>query len=359
MNGSQKVAFVNPGQLGRIFALNQRAGIPTCVIGDNGTGKTTAVEDYVGKLNRETTNGKWNLWKLILGVLEPSDIGGYPVPKKNKDKDVVEYCMASHMDFFDSKVKGIILADEFDRAKPDVQNAFLQFLLGRKIHGHELSPNVYLIMTMNGAADIYTTPLSKAARTRVCTVYVSHSAKNSLTEWDNWSSDNDVNPLTRGFARFRPDLLKCHETYEELAAFTPRTLVEAGKVLDAAEKVSFPVDDILFPVLAGIVGKATATEMLGYRELYLKCPDPDVILADPDNAEIPSDPGIIYALGLALIAKVDKGDKAKAEAVVKYAVRLKNELTAFVLKALGEKFPNAYAMPVYQKWAENHKMILL
>jgi hypothetical protein len=252
----------------------------------------------------------------------------------------------------------VVLADEIDRAKPDVQNAWLQYLFGRTINGHTISPNVYLVSTMNGSADIWTTPLSKAARTRMCHVYVSGAAEGALDSWSEWASHNDVHPLIQGFSRFRPDLIKYHEDYEQFAEAGDRQKVLAGQILFAAEKVSFNVDDILEACLAGVVGREYAGELMGYRDLFYKCPKPEVILKDPDKAVIPEEPSIMYAVCAALCSH-SKGDRAKAQQCVKYMRRMPEHLAALGLQRLGSTTPSVVTTQEYIEWCESNPDIIM
>jgi len=351
MTKSGKVAFVNIDQLKRCFALLWRAGIPCNVVGGVGSGKTTAVVEFVEELNQATGNG-YKLWKLIASVMEPSDFG-VPVPVDGKLRHLAPEFLP-----FDCDDKGVILADEFDRAKPDVQNSFLQLLLGGEIHGHEISKDAYMIMTMNGESDIYTTPLSMAARTRVCTLYVSSNAQGTLESWDNWAEREGISPLMRGFARFRPELIEAHEDFEELSLATSRTRDMADAILIASEEVEFKTADILMPCLSGVVGKAVAVELMGYKKMVDACPDPLEIIKNPETADVPDQPGILYAVGIALLGHVQPDEGEKAEAVVKYAVRMPKEICAFVLLRLGEKCPKVIATKSYLKWVEENKVVL-
>jgi len=348
-----KVMFAAIDQLKRIFALNWMAWIPTCVVGSVGTGKTSEAEEFIKELdgNSEET---YHQWKILPSVMEPSDFG-VPYPQDGKLAHLAPTFLP-----FNCQDKGVMIVDEFDRAKPDVQNTFLQILLGGNIHGNVISPNAYTIMTMNGASDMYTTPLSEAARTRVCSIFVSTHATGNLDGWDEWAENNEINTATRGFVKFRPELLEAKEDFEELALPNPRTIAMASKIMDAADEASFRTDDILPLCLAGVVGKAVAIEMMAYKEMVDKCPDVDDIIANPEKAQMPTDQSVLYAIGLALVSKVSGDeDQETAKAVVQYAARMPEEFTAFVLRKLGGKCPRIHTTKDYMKWAEEHKMIIM
>ena len=118
MTKSGKVTFINVEQMKRCFALLWKAGVPACVIGGVGSGKTSGAVEFIDEINVGSKKGgnKFNLWKLILSVLEPSDFG-IPYPQDGKLKHLAPDFLP-----FDSEEFGVILADEFDRAKPDTQN---------------------------------------------------------------------------------------------------------------------------------------------------------------------------------------------------------------------------------------------
>jgi len=348
LNG--KVQFLNIAQVRRALALLWRANVPTALIGGVGCGKTTAVEEFVAALN---TNGfSWELWTLPLAYMDPTDIGGIPTPESER----VRYLLPPFLPF-DPNQKGVIFGDEFDRATSEVQNAFLQVLLGRKIHGVPLSPNAYVVLAMNGESDMFTTPLSYAARTRICSLFVSSNADGSLDSYEDWAMQNGISPLMMGFARFRPDLLRPFEEFEELAIATPRTRDMADRILTAAAQVQFPTEDILLPCLAGVVGKATALEILAYRELFDKAPKPQEVLKNPTTAPIPERLDIVYSLCSALLRHV--ATREQAGRLVPYAVRLPDELCAFTLRMLAKAIPDAVTLPEYIQWQQQHSSLLI
>ena len=366
MTSNGKIPFLNIEQLVRCFAVLWKTKefstdgrpVPAAVLGPVGSGKTTAAGILVDSLNKNgngsAAKNPYHLWKVIVSVLTSSDFGvPYPTPDGKLEH------LAPNFLPFDSKERGVLLFDEFDRGKPDVQNSALQILLGGELHGHEVSPNIFIILTMNGISDIFTTPLSEAARTRVCSLFVSPHAGGAGDSWDDWAADHGISPMMRGFAKFRPDLITAKEEFEELAIPTPRTRDMADWIMKACEAVKFETNDIMLPLLAGVIGKAAAIELIAFRSLYEKCPDPDEVLADPTKAPVPEEQSVLYALGLALLAKIEKDDREKAIALVKYAVRMPEDKTAFVLRKLGDVCPTVVSAKEYLSWVEEHKMILL
>lgn len=382
MTGNGTVPFVNIEQLQRGFATLWKTReftpdarpIAAGVLGSVGSGKTSGCSQFIDALNASGTktavvdmkkvqakvdeataagNG-YDLWKIIVSVLTSSDFG---VPYPTADGKL-EHLAPTFLPF-DSEEKGVLLFDEFDRGKPDVQNSALQILLGGELHGHKVSPNVFIVLTMNGSSDIYTTPLSEAARTRICSLFVSARAPGASDSWQGWAKENGISPLMRGFAKFKPDMIEAKEDFEELAIATPRSRDMADFILRAAESVKFETDDILLPLLAGVIGKANASELIAYRTLFRECPDPDEVIRHPETTPVPEKQSILYALGIALLDRVSREDRDAAVAVTKYATRMPEEKAAFILRQLADVCPAVIGSKEYIKWTRDHKMLIV
>ena len=349
-----KVEFLTPKQLKRGLVVLWQAKIPAAIFGGPGSGKTTTVYELIDNLNRDGDTFK--LWSWILSYKGPEDIGGVPYP--NKDYTRTRYLLPADLPFGTDE-KGIIFGDEFDRASVETQNAFLQVLLGGVIHGERISPNAYVILAMNGTSDIYTTQLSAAALTRVCTLFVSSHAEEFLDSYDEWAESHGVSAMMRGFARFTPDLLEEHEDFEELAKPTPRTRDMADRILTAADSVKFRTDDIIKPLIAGVIGKAAAIKLLAFRNIFLKAPEPLAIIKDPQHASIPDDVNIIYAVVCALVGHIKGADDLHTtDQLCKYAVRLPDELAGMMFRKIYSKCAKVVTNELYDKWTKEHKFIL-
>lgn len=339
MTSLNSVETINPEQAQRALALLWRAGVPAALIGGVGCGKTTAVREFVNKLNKGKVPFK--LWTCILSYMEASDIGGIPVPDQKSGK--VKYLTPEFLPF-DTDDAGVIFGDEFDRATPEVQNAFLQVLLGGEFHGHKMSPKAYCVLAMNGESDIYTTPLSRAARTRVCSLFLSRHASGCNESYAKWASNNGVNEVVQTFARFRTDLYEQDEEFTEIAQCVGRTADMAGRVLDAVKKVSFPTTDILLPCLAGLVGKKAALELMATQKLVDEgCPTLEDIVKDPTGTKVPENMSVIYTLIRSAVRSHTAENKKEVRALATYAARIPDEWAAVLMNQLMEKSPSACA----------------
>lgn len=358
-NSLSGVYLLNPSQAQRAIALCWRANVPCALVGGVGCGKTTAVNDFVKTLNNGK-GSKFKLWPCILSYLDASDIGGVPVPVRGQSK--VVYHMPDFLPF-DCEDAGVIFGDEFDRATPEVQNAFLQVLLGRQFHGHTLSENAYAILAMNGTSDIYTTPLSRAARTRICSLFISRHAQGAGESYQEWAEEMEIDTTTRAFARFRADLFRRDEDFEELAQCTPRTVDMVGQIMDVVEVVKFRTDDVLPAVIAGLIGRAAATEYLAIRQLVSEAPTPEEVEKHPTTADIPENPSVKHALISSLLNYLNSdepGDRRKiARHFVKYAVRMEPEWAAMLLKRLSADEPTVVTTNEFCEWKNDHSALLI
>lgn len=355
-------SFLNPEQAMRACYVCWRANekskgmgldfkFPVALIGDTGCGKTTAAKDFHAKIDKGT--GKVKLYTVILSMDEPTDIGGVLVPNMKEKR--ADHLMLGTLPF-DCEDVCVILADEYDRSTPEVQNTFSQVLLpSGSLHGHKISPNSFVILTMNGTADIYTTQLSKAARTRVVTLFMSSQASGCEASHEAWARQKGLPDIVSRFWSANKDKMSPVDTYEEMAELVPRTLDMAGLLLDTIKEIKktskTKVDDILFPLLAGTIGIAAARELLAMDMLSdFRVED---IFRAPMTAPLMDEPSR-DAMILELLVSYCKNSKngQGLDAVAKYTSRIKSDEMSMVWwRRLGQEFPTIAATPEYVRWA--------
>ena len=348
MNG--KVQFLSPEQAGRCIALLWQANVTTCLVGDVGVGKTSAVKDFVKKLG-----DGWGLWPLPAPYLNVEDLSGIPYP--DSSGTTIKYLATPLLPFGDEQAKGVVLIDEIDRAEPAVQNAASLLILEREVHGHRLPDNVYIVAAMNSTSDIHTTPLSRALLTRVCTLFVSSTADEFGDSYDDWAEENGISPAMRSFARYRSDLLHTFDEFEEMSIARPRTRDMVDRVCSAAERVTFKTEDILLPCLAGLVGKAVAIEFMAFRALCQQTPTPGESLADPAGTPVPDRLDVCYHVALTVFNSIGPNPH-KAAKFFNYATRMPAEICAFVARKLADLVPPIVGNPLYIHWVNKHGELL-
>lgn len=360
--------FINNEQLQRVFMLCWRATrisidlglslrVPVAVIGDTGTGKTEGVKAFhkylLDKLSKSGKDIK--LYTTILSMVPPEDIGG--IPMLDKVSGTILHRMLGCLPF-DSDEFSIILLDEFDRATPETQNPALQFLLGGEYHGHRLSPNAYPIIAMNGSSDIYTTPLSQAARSRLCSVFLSTSSADCTKSYLKWAKASGIPPVCQLFSEHCAESIVSTKEFEELAVCTRRSLDMCGMVTLAKEKVDkeglYETDDIYPAVIAGLIGIEAMAKYLACEKALKEGVDPEKVILDPEDAPIPDSPSMTtYLLHSVLSLLEDKyrGNKKHVRAVGAYARRFAHdEWVEIWMSSLAKKYDWFVTDPLYERW---------
>lgn len=354
-----KVEVINQEQARREIMLlmntadERSRAIPACLVGGTGCGKTESIVS-VARTMEGITSGAYRYWKVILSYCEPSDIGGVPELRGGKAAFAVPGWLP-----IDTDESGILHLEELDRCDGSVQNAAQQLALGGDIHGHELGKNVFVACCMNGTSDMYTTPMSEAMRTRVCSLFVSAHAAGAMESWQDWAEENGVSPMMRGFAKFRPDLIAEREEFEEMAVCNPRTRQYADRILAAAEKVRIRTDDILLPLLSGVIGRGAAVEMIAFRDMFKTAPDIETCITKPDIAPEVKELSVAFAVCTAIVEAVKSAERNRLSGAIKYiGKKLPEEIACYGMRSLGKKNPKVITMPEYVDFARAHKEMI-
>ncbi|NLP43663.1 MAG: AAA domain-containing protein [Peptococcaceae bacterium] len=288
------------------LAIAIQAGVPILTWGPPGVGKTATINMLAAKLNLP-------LEVVLASIREPADFSGLPVIREhgvNMEPPAWAWRLAQ-------AEKGVLFLDEISTAPPAVQAALLRVVLERVVGDLSLPPGVSVVASANppeqavGGWDL-TAPLAN----RFCHLYWSLDVMNwvdgMIRGWDlldlpklpaDWE---DLIPakqnLIASFIRHRPHLLLQVPQSEEQAGKawpSPRSWSMASRLLAAASRVQAD-EDVIAMLIAGCVGEGACLEFLAWSN-DLDLPDPEEILANPEQLNLPERGDQAFAILLAVI----------------------------------------------------------
>lgn len=275
----------------KAISIAIQAGVPICVIGAPGTGKTKTENAIAAGLNRKN-------YTVIAGLREPSDFAGLPVIING------EVHMAAPQWAKDAaRNKGIVFFDEITCTSPRTQAAMLR-VVNENVCGDQDMTGVSFVLAGNpadqaaGGYDL-TGPMAN----RLC--------------WMTWETDHDswCEGMMSGFTM--PALPRLPENWEDQIPQTrawvsgfihsfpqkqlilpeneagwggpwpsPRTWDMASRLM-AACKAAGINGEVEAELLAGCVGHGLALEFITWlRDMDM--PDPESIIKNPESFKIPN-----------------------------------------------------------------------
>jgi hypothetical protein len=318
---------MRPSDVARALAALVPTGRPVYLWGPPGCGKSAVVRKAADDL-------KLDLVDVRATLLDPVDLRG--LPRLSEDSAV--WCPPA---FLPRGGEGLLFLDELAQAAPLVQAACLQLTLDRRVGEYELPAGWSVIAASNRAED-------RAGTHRVISPllnrFVHLDLDVSADDWQAWAGAANVAPEVRAFLQYRPALLFQFDPATNPRAFpTPRSWQFVADALAATPA------DLLPGVVAGCVGDGPAAEFLGFLRLYRELPDLDQVLVRPDQASVPREPAVLYALVGALVEKC-KRPATPVAAFVTYALRLPDEFTLLALRDALAVNTKLASLPAVQQW---------
>jgi len=235
--------------------FNIRTGGNLMVFGQAGTGKTECALQAVAESEYQGVY-------LNLSVLEAPDLIGLPIIVDG----VVEYASPKMLPRKDRHPKMCVLVvDEIDKAKPELQNPLLELFQFRSVCGTELS--IHAIIATGNLPDegAFSQPVSHALTNR-CKVYkVSHS----FEAWRDWAQNTGLNPLVIGFLSKNQEFLSRKSVEGDPTAYcrpSPRSWASAARDLDAT--TNRDTVDFQTLLVAGRVGMGAAVKFRVWLDHY-------------------------------------------------------------------------------------------
>lgn len=287
---------------------------PVFLWGPPGIGKSDIVRDVAAAMKIE-------LRDVRLSMMDPVDLRGFPTVSGTGKAKAMAWVPPN---FLPTKGAGILFLDELNNAPQAVQAAAYQLILDRRLGDYELPPGWAVIGAGNRAGDravVHT--MSTALRNR----FVHIDVEVDVDEWYFWAIKNGISDVTRGFIKFRPNLLHNFDPASNERAFpTPRSWAFLDDIV-VANSLSA---DTELELIKGTVGEGAAIEYLSYVRTARALPSVEQILADPADAPLPESPAAQYALCTMLDKKTTP---ANIDKMLVYTGRLPRDFQVLFMRS--------------------------
>jgi hypothetical protein len=273
---------VTQGTLSQMYDFSVQSSGNIIIFGPSGIGKTEMAIQSV-----EDANLKYVY--INLSVLEAPDLIGMP----KIGEDVTTYAPPEFLPLKSKKAKEVVLiVDEIDKAKDEVQNPMLELFQFRSINGRPLNIKS-IIATGNLPNEHAKSRVISWALANRCSIY---RVDCEFEYWRRWAVASGIHPLVVGFLNHRSDLLLKPNDSGDPTAYchpSPRSWTLAARDVDRFEQFvkrhpeewmrepggKDPVVDFECMLVAGRVGIKAALDFKIWLNHYrLLGPDIDALI---------------------------------------------------------------------------------
>jgi hypothetical protein len=338
---------MKPHQLAVTLQVAMEKKLNVLIKGTPGIGKT----DIVHQAAKASGND------LIVShpvVSDPVDYKGMPaiIDDPKTGRKLAEFLPFGDLKaLIDAEKPTVFFMDDLGQAPPAVQAAAMQLLLARRINHHKVSDHVCFIGATNNKEDkAGVSGILEPVKSRFCAII---KLEVDLEDWVSWAIKSEKIPTELiAFIRYRPNHLNDFKPTADLTnTACPRTVENCAKWMHSG--VSLELEYELF---SGAAGEGFASELLSFLKIFRKLPNPDRVLMDPENAQVPEDPATLYAICGALSARASEQNMGR---IVTYSNRLPDEFSVLMIRDSVKNDPQVADTKAFIEWASGHKDVLI
>lgn len=331
---------MKPSQLAALLAKTIPAKRPVLIKGAPGIGKTDLVTQAAAAAASD----------LVIShpvVSDPTDYKGLPFVVNNQ-ADFLPF--GDLRALIEAKTLTTFFLDDLGQAPPTVQAAAMQLILGRRINGHRVSDHVCFVAATNRKQDrAGVTGILEPVKSRFSTIV---ELTPDVDDWTQWALNAGLPTPLIAFIRFRPGLLFDFQPSADLTnSPCPRTVANVGALMDLGLDAALE-----FEAFTGAAGEGFATELLSFLRIWRRLPNPDTVLMNPEQADVPTDPAVLYALCGALARKASENTMDR---LVRFAFRLPAEFQVMLIRDAKTIDPQVQNTRAFIEWNSKNANILI
>lgn len=281
-----------------------------------GLGKT-AIVHKAGENLSKLISKPVKIITVRLSEYEPSEVSGWNLP--DAAGETMKRVRPMWLPHEDDNVY-LIFFDELPQGSTSAQNTVAQAMNEGHVGPFQVPSNCVIVAAGNSAKDrAGTSHMPTHLRDRMTFLEIEPSVDDTVPYFQSVGVDTRL----CAYLRFRSEMLSKFER-DAKACPSPRSWHRVDSILNCKLPESLQTQAI-----AGQVGEGAAADFSGYLRLVSAVPDMDKLIADPQNAVIPSDPGIMYAVASELVQRYNKDTSANIIAYIRRFPR--QEISSFVV----------------------------
>jgi len=329
-------------QLQSTIAYAIKHKLPILVKGAPGTGKSDIIAQACTAAGAE----------LIIShpvVSDPTDYKGLPFPVKDKEE-------ATFLPFGDllrlikANKPTVFFLDDLGQAPMSVQASCMQLILARRINGHRVSEHVVFLAATNRRQDkAGVMGILEPVKSRFAAIV---ELEVNVDDWVDWAYKEDMPAELIAFIRYRPNLLHDFKpTADIVNTPCPRTVAYVGNMM----KAGIPAG-LEYELTGGAAGEGFAAEFIGFLNIYKELPDIPTLIQNPEQAPVPTEPSLLFAICGALVHKAERKNFAN---ILRYANRIPAEFQVLLVKDAIKRNKALSSTPEFSAWAVKHSDLVL
>ena len=326
---------MKPTRLSKVLESLLQTRWPAFIWGPPGIGKSAIVRE-VARAH------KLPVIDLRASLLDPTDLRGIP----SIQNGLAVWCPPSFLPR-EGQPAGVLFLDEINAAPPLVQASLYQLVLDRRVGEYELPKGWWIVAAGNRQQDrAITFRMSSALANR----FVHVELETDIADWRSWAIEHQLDLNVISFLGVRPALL-LQEPGDEAAFATPRSWEILSDVLKRFGSIKACQD-----LIAGIVGQGPALEFLTFVKRSLSEKQLEAIVADPENATIPTTLDGVYVLTSWLAMNATREDVVRASAIL--LARIPVEFGVVLASDMVRASPRFVREPSYKEFMKAHGQLI-
>lgn len=327
------------------------------VRGEPGIGKSTMLS-MIAKLKAATHNAAYM-------DVPNMDLGDIAMPVTDHENRVTRYYPNARFRLHEGKPV-IVMLDEFTKGAEPIKNMLHPLLevTNPRLGDISIDEESIIFMTGNLLTDGVGDNMKAHTRNRIVEIVV---RKPNSEEWLEWGVNNDIDPSVLAWVRQFPHALASYTDgdndnpyiynprKQQAAYVSPRSLAIASNIV---KQRALNGSDPTIAALKGAIGEAAARDMEAFIAYQDQLPSWDSIIANPDNATVPTSAGASAVLVFGAIAKIDRQSMTP---FMKYLERFEPEWqAAFAINVAKNptKQQIAFSCAAFAQWVEKNEDLI-